>query len=94
MPELKGGSWARGREIFHGEKAQCAKCHKVNGARGEIGPDLSNLIHRDYASVLRDITQPSYAINPDYIAYVIQLKNGQVLTGTVRGEGKKLLVVS
>ena len=50
--ELDGGSWARGRKVFFGEAAACSKCHTVNGHGGEIGPDLSNLVHRDYASVL------------------------------------------
>src|SRR5262249_20279424 len=67
IPEINGGSWARGREVFFGPQANCAKCHKVNGAGGAIGPDLSNLIHRDYDSVLRDIRFPSVAINPDHL---------------------------
>ena len=29
IPELKGGDWARGREVFFGQQAQCAKCHAV-----------------------------------------------------------------
>jgi putative heme-binding domain-containing protein len=84
IPELKDGSWTRGREVFFSEQAQCAKCHKVRGRGGEIGPDLSNLIHRDYESVLRDIREPSAAINPDYITYVVELKSGRLLTGSVR----------
>ncbi len=82
--ELQGGSWTRGREVFFSEQAQCAKCHKVRGQGGDIGPDLSNLIHRDYESVLRDIREPSAAINPDYISYLVELKSGRVFTGTVR----------
>jgi len=62
---LAGASWGRGRRIFLSDEAGCAKCHIAHGAGGEIGPDLSNLVHRDYASVLRDVTQPSFAINPD-----------------------------
>jgi putative heme-binding domain-containing protein len=64
----------------------------MNGQGGVIGPDLSNLPQRDYASVLRDISEPSYAINPDYISYVASLKDGRVLTGTVRTDGDKVLV--
>ena len=70
-PELKGGDWTRGREIFFNEKNLCVKCHQVRGRGGRIGPDLSNLIHRDYVSVLRDIHSPSAAINPDYITYFV-----------------------
>ena len=42
--------------------------------RGEgfaVGPDLNNLVHRDYASVLRDIAEPSAAINPDAVGYTV-----------------------
>ncbi len=92
-PELQGGNWTRGRAVFFSEQAQCAKCHAVRGQGGDIGPDLSNLMHRDYESVLRDLREPSAAINPDYITYVVELKNGRLLTGTVRTlPGDKLAV--
>ena len=90
--ELEGGSWARGRKEFFGEQAACAKCHAIHGQGGSIGPDLSNLIHRDYASVVRDITQPSFAINPDHLTYVVELKDGRTLTGVVRTVGTKVQV--
>ena len=92
IPELKGGDWARGRALFYGEAAKCSTCHKVRGRGGEIGPDLSNLIHRDYASVYRDIHTPSAAINPDYVAHCVALTDGRVLQGTLRTEGDRLIV--
>jgi putative heme-binding domain-containing protein len=87
---LEGGDLKRGREIFHSDSAQCSKCHAVRGAGGKIGPDLSNLVERDYDSVLRDIVQPSVAINPDYVTYSVALADGRVFSGTVRTEGKWL----
>jgi putative heme-binding domain-containing protein len=90
--ELEGGSWARGRKLFHGEEAKCAKCHTVSGQGGAIGPDLSNLIHRDYASVLRDVVQPSFAINPDFASSVYELVDGRVVTGAARTIDGKLHV--
>jgi putative heme-binding domain-containing protein len=90
--ELDGGSWAHGRKVFFSETAACSKCHAVNGQGGSIGPDLSNLIHRDYASVLRDITQPSYAINPDFIPQTINLKDGRQLAGVIRSVGGQVHV--
>jgi putative heme-binding domain-containing protein len=92
IAELKGGNWERGRRVFFSEQAACFKCHTVGGQGGTIGPDLSNLPQRDYASVLRDIAEPSYAINPDYIAHVVALKDGRLLTGVVRTEGDRLHV--
>ena len=70
--------------MFYGEQAQCGKCHSVQGRGGWIGPDLSNLVHRDYTSVLRDITLPSFAINPDHGAFNVVLDDGRLLTGQVQ----------
>lgn len=92
LPELAGGNWLRGRRVFLSEEASCAKCHRAHGAGGAIGPDLSNLVHRDYASVLRDIVQPSYAINPDYLTHVMALVDGRVLTGAIRTQDDRLIV--
>jgi putative heme-binding domain-containing protein len=91
-PELARGSWAAGRALFFGKEARCAECHTVRGQGGTIGPDLSNLAHRDYPSVLRDIREPSFAINPDHITYNVALVDRRVLTGTVRSEGASLRV--
>ncbi len=88
--ELDGGSWARGRKVYFSEEAACFKCHSVHSQGGTIGPDLTNLIHRDYTSVMRDITQPSFAINPDYLASVVVLKDDRIIAGVVRTVGDKL----
>ncbi len=92
IPELAGGSWARGRKIFFSEAALCSRCHTVRGEGETIGPDLSNLLHRDYASVLRDVMEPSYAINPDYVTHNVLLTDGRALTGTLRSDGDRLLI--
>ncbi len=83
VPEVAGGNWESGRKVFFGEQAQCSKCHQVGGAGGKIGPDLSNLVYRDYASVMRDITEPSAALNPDFLSYNVQLKDGETASGVV-----------
>jgi putative heme-binding domain-containing protein len=92
IPELKGGDWARGRAVFFSEEAQCSKCHQVHGRGGRIGPDLSNLIHRDYESVLRDIRLPSATIHPDYLTYLVELKDGRALVGVPRTEGDMVVL--
>jgi putative heme-binding domain-containing protein len=90
--ELDGGSWARGRRVFFSDAALCSKCHALDGQGGAVGPNLSNLRQRDYTSVLRDVSDPSFAVNPDYIAYSVLLEDGRVLTGTLRTEGEKLAI--
>lgn len=57
-----------------------------------MGPDLSNLVHRDFVSVLRDITTPSFAINPDHLSYSVSLVDGRVLSGVVRTSSQKVRI--
>jgi putative heme-binding domain-containing protein len=92
IAEIEGGNWGKGRQLFHSEAASCFKCHAINGGGSNIGPDLANLIHRDYASVLRDIQNPSFAINPDYLGNSVLLTDGRVLTGTLQTLDGKLFV--
>ncbi len=91
-PELVGGSWARGRQVFFDGQVGCAKCHSVGGHGAKFGPDLTNVVHRDYNSVLRDVMDPSFAINPEFITHVVTLNDGRTLTGVLRQEGEQLLV--
>jgi len=83
IPEIAGGNWQRGKKIFFTEQPGCFKCHQVGGEGGKIGPDLSNLVYRDYASVLKDIVEPSAAINPDHLAYNVELTDGNIETGVI-----------
>ncbi|MGI8602854.1 MAG: ThuA domain-containing protein [Verrucomicrobiales bacterium] len=79
--KIEGGNWARGREIFFGEDTQCAKCHTVRGHGTMLGPDLSNLVHRDAAAVRRDLLEPSATLNPDFLAYEVEKTDGTKIAG-------------
>ncbi len=85
IAEIQGGDWAKGRELFN-TKAACATCHTIRGEGARVGPDLSNLASRDYASVLKDIEDPSATINPDAVGYIITLREGTAVIGTRVGE--------
>jgi len=81
IPEIAGGDWNAGRDLFKG-KATCVTCHQLRGDGFRVGPELSNLPHRDYASVLKDIADPNAAINPDAVGYIVTRKDGTAVTGT------------
>jgi len=91
--ELVGGDYERGRELFFGDRLKCATCHRIRGEGSGIGPDLSNLVSRDAASVLRDIKEPGASINPDYVGYNLTLHSGGELTGFVRNKDAATLAV-
>jgi putative heme-binding domain-containing protein len=86
IPEIAGADLEAGRKIYFGAAAACHKCHAVRGEGGRLGPDLTNLVHRDYASVLKDVLEPGAAINPDHVGYVARLRNGDVVSGVIAGE--------
>jgi putative heme-binding domain-containing protein len=79
--------------VFFSDLGTCSRCHRVGGQGGTLGPDLSSQWQRDSAAVLRDIAEPGFAFLPDYLTQILTLKDGRVLTGTVRTE-KDLLRVS
>ena len=81
---IAGADWERGSALFHGPRTQCATCHRVRGKGAIVGPDLSNLVHRDAESILRDIRNPDATLHPDYIAYEAGLKDDTALVGFVR----------
>jgi putative heme-binding domain-containing protein len=83
LPVLTGGNWANGKTLFQG---LCAVCHKIRGEGGRVGPELTNLIYRDYDSVLRDIRDPNAASNPEHVAYTVTKKDGSVLAAVLVAE--------
>jgi putative heme-binding domain-containing protein len=79
---LEGDS-ARGERIFfQSSAAQCKNCHRVAGTGATLGPDLS-LIGKKYerAALLETILDPSKAIAPEYIPYLVETDAGQVYAG-------------
>lgn len=77
------GDRRRGEQIFfQSSAAQCKNCHAVHGKGGSIGPDLSQ-IGRKYerAALLETILDPSRAIAPEYIPYLVQTTDGRVYAG-------------
>jgi putative heme-binding domain-containing protein len=93
IPEIAGGNWEAGRALFKG-KAACATCHQLRGDGVRVGPELGNLVHRDYASVLKDIADPSATINPDAVGYVVTGKDGTAVVGTRLAETEDELQIA
>jgi putative membrane-bound dehydrogenase-like protein len=80
--DLKGDPPA-GRAVF--EKV-CASCHRMRGLGHEVGPDLAAVGDKSPAAYLNSILDPNAAVNADYVAYNVDLVNGDALTGLIRGE--------
>lgn len=92
---LAGGDAAAGAKIF-AERADvsCMKCHSVNGAGGNAGPDLAGVgakQSREY--LLESLIVPPAKIAEGWESVVVRLKNGEVVSGIVKGETDRDLVL-
>ncbi len=85
------GDARRGKDLFFGQTGRCSSCHALHGEGARFAPDLSNLLHRDRKSILRDLREPSAAVNPDYLGYQIVLRDGRLIAGTIRAENSGVL---
>ncbi|MCH2178509.1 MAG: HEAT repeat domain-containing protein [Mariniblastus sp.] len=90
-----GGNSERGRKIFF-EKTEvsCVRCHKIDGTGGEVGPDLSGVAldkTRDY--LLESIVDPNKTVADGYNQTVILTADGMTLTGLLKSETDKEVVL-
>ena len=80
--QMRGDS-ARGLEVFT-QAGTCAKCHRVNGAGTEIGPDLSEVGSKlSSEAMYESILNPSAGISPNYEMYTALLSDGRILSGVL-----------
>ncbi|MFT5327378.1 MAG: quinoprotein glucose dehydrogenase, partial [Planctomycetaceae bacterium] len=92
-----GGNPEAGRSIFAGHrKAQCLRCHKVNGLGGDAGPDLSKVAERskgDREFLLESLINPHAKLAKGYGTVTVVLEDGKVISGTVASESETTLVL-
>lgn len=89
------GDAQRGEQVFlRSTAARCSKCHAIRGEGGSLGPDLSQ-IGRKYerAAMLETILEPSKAMAPEYVPYVVETKQGQLHLGFVVEHNDKRLIL-
>jgi putative heme-binding domain-containing protein len=80
----RSGDAARGRELFFGMTATCAKCHKVKGEGKEVGPDLSEIGTKlSKEALYLSILDPSAGVSFNYETWLIRDSNGTILTGVL-----------
>lgn len=80
---LAEGDWEEGRGLFT-DRLKCIQCHRIRGEGATAGPDLSNLVHRNASSVIRDIREPNATLHPDYVTYLAEEKSGESHLGFLR----------
>jgi putative heme-binding domain-containing protein len=80
-----GRDHGRGRALY--ESTQCIACHRIAGAGGGTGPDLSAAGARfSLRALAENVVQPSRVVSDQYRDTVFELYGGQFATGRVLGE--------
>ncbi|TWT53663.1 Cytochrome c [Rubripirellula amarantea] len=88
LASLQGGDPAKGGALFTGKtELSCVRCHKVDRAGGEVGPNLTVIGKaKDRRYLLEAIAIPDAKIAEGFETAVIANDSGQVFTGIVKTE--------
>lgn len=87
------GDRLMGAELFFGQTAGCANCHRVRDRGGDIGPDLS-AISQKYGrlEMLDAILNPSASIAHGYETWLVETVDGVLFAGRILADGEDLLL--
>jgi len=77
------GDAGRGETVF---ATNCASCHTLGGLGHAVGPDLTAFRTKSPPDFLLAILDPNAAIEPRFVNYQIETKDGRALSGVVKAE--------
>ncbi|HUS08335.1 MAG TPA: PVC-type heme-binding CxxCH protein [Bryobacteraceae bacterium] len=77
------GDVGRGKKAF---EDNCAKCHMPRRQGGRVGPDLSGINNKTKEELLTSILNPSYAIEPRFVNYILTTTDGRMFDGVIANE--------
>jgi putative membrane-bound dehydrogenase-like protein len=78
-----GSDKASGAAVF---EKNCAQCHAFGGQGHAVGPDLAAFRTKSVEDFLVAILDPTVAIEPRFINYLIETRDGRSLAGIVKTE--------
>ena len=77
------GDVTRGNKVF---EENCARCHMPRRQGGRVGPDLSGINNKTKEELLTSILNPSFAIEPRFVNYIVTSKDGRMYDGVIANE--------
>ena len=91
VPYQGGADLAHGRAVY---AKVCQQCHTLYGVGSKVGPEITGSNRADLAYLLENIFDPSAVIPKEYAATKIDLADGRVVTGIVKGDNGAVLTVA
>ena len=77
------GAKERGGALF---AQHCAQCHAFRGTGHNVGPNLAEFSGKGVSDFVLAIFDPNAALNPNFISYNVETRDGRSLSGIVRNE--------
>jgi putative heme-binding domain-containing protein len=84
------GDATRGRAVYANT---CAKCHRLFGEGGLVGPELTGYERDNILFWVENIVDPSAAIREEYTTTVVETTDGRVLTGILAAQDKQSVLL-
>ena len=84
------GDRVAGKAIF---TKNCAACHTLFGEGGKIGPDLTGADRKNRAWLLTQIVDPSAVIRQEFLAYIVNTKDGRTLNGLMVEQSPETITI-
>ncbi|WP_406700497.1 PVC-type heme-binding CxxCH protein [Singulisphaera sp. Ch08] len=81
---------SRGRLVFN--KA-CLQCHKLFGAGGDVGPELTGSDRASIDYILENVLDPGAAVGRDFQLTTIATTDGRLLSGIIREQNEASITV-
>ncbi|WP_397568271.1 PVC-type heme-binding CxxCH protein [Schlesneria sp. T3-172] len=77
------GDRERGQKV---SQKICQTCHRLGGQGRDVGPALETIRHRSPGEVLLHVLDPNREVSPNFLEYVVILKNGTTTSGVIASE--------
>ncbi len=84
------GDFEKGKALF---TAACATCHNLNGNGSDVGPGLTGMGSHGPAELLTAIIDPNREVDPSFVAWNIETKDGKFHSGVVARENPTSLIL-
>jgi uncharacterized protein len=84
------GDAEKGKALFTGA---CAVCHHLNGNGADIGPSLTGMGSHGPAELLTAIIDPNREVDPSFVAWNIETRDGKFHTGIIARENPTSLIM-
>ncbi|MBI3851782.1 MAG: ThuA domain-containing protein [Verrucomicrobia bacterium] len=86
----KPGNVENGHKLF---TQNCATCHKFNGEGKDVAPDLTGMGAHGAAELLVHVLDPNRVVEPTFISYSVETKDGESFDGIIARENKTAVML-